>query len=169
MQNIFFKRHADKYSSRYSLSTLKIVKNLHGLFSAGILLEKMSKTISVCAGDIQRASCPQKEFIAVQDVQYGTKRSSICSLSNNSSGCCDYNANDCFQHKYDETSQQQACSGRELCLDVAISTEDSSSCGRLYPRLNHYLTMIYYCIPGKASSLFPDCPHCGLSSAKFYL
>lgn len=134
-------------------------------FSAGILAERTSS----CAGDVLRASCPSGKVIAVQDVQYGTKLKFTCSLLNTSSGCCDFGVNDCFLPKYNDISQQKACSGKELCNDHSISHVETSSCGDSYPILNNYLTMAYDCIPGKALCYFLECLYSCLFLLKFYL
>ena len=104
--------------------------------------------ITECQGTSLIGSCPSEHNIAVKGVQYGTKLTSICSLSNSSAGCCDYDAADCLI-PYNGTSQQDDCSGRELCVGVTVAAADTSSCGANYPVLNHYLTMEYYCVAGK--------------------
>ena len=103
-----------------------------------------------CQGTSLIASCPYNYRIAVKGVEYGTKLTSTCSLFDNSIGCCDYDAADCLI-AYDGTSQQDACSGRDLCVGVTVVAADTSSCGiSNYPVLNHYLTMEYYCVAGKS-------------------
>ena len=119
---------------------------MNALFVSGQSLpEGSTDRTTVCAETFLRGSCPFGEKIAVKDVQYGTKQ---CTLSSDASGCCDYDSTDCLTD-YTGTAQQAACSGRDLCNEVTIGHEDTSSCGAPYSDLNHYLTMEYYCISGK--------------------
>ena len=104
---------------------------------------------TACAGVDLQGSCVGGEVIAVQSVKYGTKLAATCGLSDSSSACCVYDSGDCFLPAYTGTDQQTACSGRSLCSSVSIAQADTSSCGGTYPILNHYLTIEYYCIPGK--------------------
>lgn len=113
--------------------------------SGQTLPEDSTNRVTECEGTILRGSCPANHVIAVKDVQYGT---TTCALSASDPGCCDYDPTHCLTN-YTGTTQQAACSGRELCNDATIGEEDTSSCGAPYPDLNHYLTMEYYCIPGK--------------------
>ena len=114
-------------------------------FSGQSLPEDSTDRTTACAETVLRGSCPSDQKIAVKDVKFGTNQ---CPLSSNASGCCDYDSTDCLTD-YTGTAQQAACSGRGLCNDVTIGEGDTSSCGAPYPDLNHYLTMEYYCIPGK--------------------
>lgn len=107
----------------------------------------------MCQGDILRASCPSGSIIATKDLSYGTKLTTTCAASNTSAGCCDYDPDDCLT-PYAETSQQAACSGKDLCIDLSVAQADTSSCGASYPSLNHYLTMEYYCISGNMTTCF---------------
>ena len=102
-----------------------------------------------CRGTSLIGSCPSNHSLAVKGVQYGTKLTSTCGLSNTSAGCCDYDDADCFI-TYNGTAQQDACSGRDLCISISVAAADTSSCGNSsYPILNHYLAMEYYCVAGK--------------------
>ena len=119
------------------------------LVSAVSLPEGSPDRTTVCAGLDLQGSCPSGELIAVQSVKYGTKLTASCGLSDNSGPCCVYDGADCFSPTYTDTAQQAACSGRELCSVVSVAKADTTSCGATYPVLNHYLTIEYYCIPGK--------------------
>ena len=92
----------------------------------------------------------------MKGVQYGTKLTSTCGLSNTSAGCCDYDEADCLI-SYDGTALQDACSGKDLCVAVTVAAADTSSCGKSsYPILNHYLAMEYYCVAGKLLSVLEE-------------
>ena len=123
------------------------------MFLGQILPESGPDRTTECQGTSLKGSCPTNEWIAVKGVEYGTKLTSTCSQSDTSAGCCSYSASDCLI-EYDGTGQRDACSGRDLCLSVSVAAADTSSCGSSnYPVLNHYLTMEYYCVPGKSLSL----------------
>ena len=113
--------------------------------SGQLLPEYPVDRVTECEGEILRGSCPANNVIAVKDIKYGTTN---CALTANDPECCDYESTDCLT-EYTGTAQQAACSGKGLCNEVTIGEEDTSSCGSPYPDLKHYLTMEFYCIPGK--------------------
>ena len=113
--------------------------------SGQLLPEGSVNRVTACEGEILRGSCPASNVIAVKDIKYGTTN---CALNANDPECCDYESTDCLTD-YTGTAQQAVCSGRGVCYDVTIGEADTSSCGSSYPELNHYLTMEFYCIPGK--------------------
>ena len=104
--------------------------------------------ITECSGISVIGTCPINEIIAVKNVEYGTKPTTICSMSNTSDACCNYDPTDCFIN-YMGTAVQAACNGKDLCNAVSISATDTSSCGSYYPVLNHYLILEHYCLPCK--------------------
>ena len=105
-----------------------------------------------CAGADLRLSCGTAESIIVQDVQFGTKPTQICSQSDTSAGCCSYAETDCFL-PFDSNVIGESCSGRILCNPGQIAATDSSSCNHdtasQYPGVSHYLTTEVKCVPGK--------------------
>ena len=105
------------------------------------------ETSTDCQSSTLLGICSVGEIIAVGSVQYGTKLTETCGLSETSDGCCDYDPNDCLTN-YSGTIQQDVCTGRDVCGGGNLTKGDTSSCGDLYPIQNHYLTMEYYCIPG---------------------
>ena len=109
-----------------------------------------------CQGADLVGNCLSTDRIAVKSVQYGTKLTTTCGLSNTSAGCCNYAATDCLID-YAGTLQQESCSGKAVCNSVTLSAGDSTSCGVTdYPVRNHYLTMEFYCVIGKSRvTIFP--------------
>ena len=119
--------------------------------SAGTLSSETTYRSSSCAGTSFQPACTESnEVIAVERIQHGTKLTTTCGSSNRSDGCCSYNNIDCLLPPYTGTTVQTDCSGKQLCTGTTPAAADTSSCGPdQYPRLSHYLTMEYYCLPGK--------------------
>ena len=111
--------------------------------------------VTVCQGANTYVYCGHDSFIAVADIQYGTKLTTTCGLGNSSAGCCVYDVIDCMV-AYSSTLQQDQCSGRGVCtFGDGVSQADTSSCGVTnYPLINHYLTMEYYCLLGNSLYAF---------------
>ena len=124
------------------------VNNIYVVFIGQTLDESLKRETSTdCRNSTLPGICSKGAIIAVGSVQYGTKLTKTCGLSDTSDGCCDYDPEDCLID-YTGTIQQYVCSGRDVCGGGTVAKGDSSSCGDLYPIQNHYLTMEYYCIPG---------------------
>ena len=119
------------------------------LFSGQSLLEGSLYRGTDCQGTTYIISCQANTIIAVKSVEYGTKLTTTCSMSNTSAACCSYDSIDCFLPYTGRTLLQDACSGRVLCTPDLVASADSSSCGSDYPITNHYWTVEYYCLPGK--------------------
>ena len=92
----------------------------------------------------------------MKSVEYGTKLTTTCGLSDTSAGCCNYDAADCLID-YTGSLQQESCSGKAVCNSVTLSAGDSTSCVGSYPVANHYVTMEFYCVPGKSYVTFFSC------------
>ena len=105
-----------------------------------------------CQGASTTVACGSDSFIVVAEISYGTKLTTTCGLGNISTGCCDYDGADCMT-TYSGTLQQEMCSGRSVCtFGYGVGVADTSTCGfanYMYPVLNHYLTVLYYCLLGK--------------------
>ena len=124
------------------------------IISGQTLPEGSPDRSTVCQGTDLVGNCLNTDRIAVKSVQYGTKLTTTCSLSNTSAGCCNFDATDCLID-YTGTLQQESCSGKAVCNSVTISAADSTSCGATnYPILNHYLTIEFYCVSGKSHCNF---------------
>ena len=126
---------------------MKII--LSKLFFIGQTLDEplQRKTSKDCQSSTILGVCSNGAKIAVDSVQYGTKLTATCGLSDTSDGCCDYDSNDCLTN-YSGTIQQDVCTGRDVCGGGNLTKGDTRSCGEQYPIQNHYHTMEYYCIPG---------------------
>ena len=118
------------------------------LISGQSLPEEPIDRITECAGVKLTGTCPANKIIAVKNVEYGTKLTATCSFADTSAVCCKYDSTDCFL-PYTGTIPQEACTGRELCGPGSVSRTNNNSCSSDYPVGNHYLTMEYYCLPGK--------------------
>ena len=129
--------------------------NLKALFlylSAETLPSETTYRSSSCANARFQPACGDSERIAVESVesiQYGTKLTVICGLSDTSDRCCSYDTNDCLL-PYTGTTLLADCSGKDVCSGSSPSATEASNCVLAqYPVLSHYLTMEYYCLPGK--------------------
>ena len=109
--------------------------------------EKM-ETALICLGENFHGSCPLGKKVAIQDVHYGTKLSSTCGYAETSAECCKKDPSDCIL-PYVNHNQHIACSGRQTCEDVTLPVGNSTTCGTLYPMVNHYMSADYYCIDSK--------------------
>ena len=112
--------------------------------ATAISSEGTADTTTACAGSSFQPQCVSGEVIAVRNIQYGTKLTGSCSGYD----CCVYDVGDCLL-RYDGTDLQQYCSGMRICLSSYHAGVDATSCGSAYSILSHYMTMEYYCIPGR--------------------
>ena len=128
--------------------------------SAVTLSSEKTYRSSSCAATRFQPSCGEShEIIAVESIKHGTKLT--CGFQNTSDGCCSYDINDCLL-PYTGTTLLAECSGKYVCSGSSPSAIDTSTCvPAQYPVLSHYLTMEYYCLPGKYTFTAAGAVQCG--------